>query len=89
MKKFVGLIAKLAFTVGVVYGAVELIYVFERWFDLYNIYTKWMEIVEVAAVVSITYGATTLATKVAKKVISAIRNHRKEKNYNLAIYRES
>ncbi len=88
MKKFVGLIAKLAFTVAVVYGAVELIYVFERWLDVYNIYTKWMEVAEVAAVVSITYGATTLAAKVAKKVISAIRN-RKEKNYNLVIYRES
>lgn len=89
MKKIVGLIAKLAFTVAVVYGAVELIYVIENWLDIYNIYTKWMEVVEVTTVVSITYGTTTLATKVAKKAISAIGNHRKEKNYNLAIYRES
>lgn len=89
MKKIVGLIGKLAFTVAVVYGAVELVYVIENWLNIYNVYTKWMEVVEVATVVSITYGATTLAAKVAKKAISLIGNRRNTK-VNLVIYgRES
>lgn len=89
MKKIVGLIVKLAFAVAVVYGCVELIYVIENWLGIYNVYTKWMEVVEVATVVSITYGATTLATKLTKKAISLIGNRRNTK-VNLIIYgRES
>ena len=89
MKKTVGLVAKLAFAVAVVYGCVDIIYVIENWLGICNIYTKWMEVIEVTGVVCVTYGATILYTKALNKAISLIENRKNRKNrINLIIYKK-